>query len=105
MNFKIGNRVKIISGIEKGKLGYIKQILRSKNKAKVQGLKLCFKHQKPVTIEELGSILKKEAYINISNLMSYQSRFNTPTRIFLCKLNKDEKPKRFSVKTGTIMEE
>lgn len=104
MKLKVGDRVKIISGNEKGKLGYIKQIFHSQNKVIVKDLNFCFKHQKRSTIDEPGFIFKKESSINISNIMLYNSKFNRPTRVFVCKFNLNKNPERFSITSGTIME-
>ena len=54
MKLKVGDRVKIISGNEKGKLGYIKQIFHSQNKVIVKDLNFCDQ-----LLTSLVSFLKK----------------------------------------------
>ena len=46
MNFKVGDKVNVIAGKDKGKSGKILHILRSKNKVVVEGINMVKKHQK-----------------------------------------------------------
>ena len=64
---KKGIQVQIICGKDKGKKGEVIEILRSKNKAKVQGINIIKKHEK-TTKEKKGGIVSKENFIHISNL-------------------------------------
>jgi len=64
---KNGQEVIIICGKDKGKKGKIIEILRSKNKAKVQGINIIKKHEK-TTKEKKGGIISKENFMDISNL-------------------------------------
>ncbi len=64
---KNGEEVIVICGKDKGKKGKIIEILRSKNKAKVQGINIIKKHEK-TTKEKKGGIISKENFMDISNL-------------------------------------
>ena len=64
---KKGNKIKVISGKDKGKNGEVIEIFKSRNMAKVKGINLVKKHQK-TTKEKKGGIITKENYIHISNL-------------------------------------
>ena len=64
---KNGEEVIVICGKDKGKKGKIIEILRSKNKAKVQGINIIKKHEK-TTKEKKGGIISKENFVDISNL-------------------------------------
>lgn len=97
MRLKVGDTVKVLSGSEKGKSGRLKQILKSKNKAIVEGLNICVKHQKPATRDESGSIVQKELPIHISNLMLCDSSM-IASRVRVVKIGKNNE--RFSKKTG-----
>jgi len=65
--FKNGEEVLVICGKDKGKKGKIIEILRSENKAKVQGINMIKKHEK-TTKEKKGGIITKENFMDISNL-------------------------------------
>jgi large subunit ribosomal protein L24 len=65
--FKNGEEVLVICGKDKGKKGKIIEILRSKNKAKVQGINMIKKHEK-TTKEKKGGIITKENFMDVSNL-------------------------------------
>ncbi len=65
--FKKGEEVLVICGKDKGKKGKIIEILRSENKAKVQGINMIKKHEK-TTKEKKGGIITKENFMDISNL-------------------------------------
>lgn len=97
MKLKIGDEVKVLTGSEKGKVGRLKQILKSKDRAIVEGLNVCVKHQKPSTRDESGSIVQRESPIHISNLMVCDSNM-VASRIRVVKTGKNSE--RFSKKTG-----
>ncbi|QFQ32315.1 50S ribosomal protein L24 [Buchnera aphidicola] len=66
--FRQNDEVIILTGKEKGKKSFIKNILSS-NKVIVQGLNLVKKHQKPIPSQNKnGGIIEKEAPIHISNI-------------------------------------
>ena len=69
---KKGNKVKILSGKDKGKEGEVIEILRSHNKAKVKGINIIKKHEK-TTKEKKGGIISKENFIHISNLKNLEN--------------------------------
>ena len=80
MNFKVGDKVNVIAGKDKGKSGKILHILRSKNKVVVEGINMVKKHQKP-TGTETGGIIEVAAPINASNVMIVDPKTKKRTRI------------------------
>ena len=68
MKLKVGDKVVVISGADKGKEGKIIKTLRSENKVIVEGVHIVKKHQKP-TGNNSGGILEIEAPIDASNVM------------------------------------
>ena len=72
MNFKKGDRVRVISGSNKGKEGTITQILKGVNMVK--------KHVKPNGQNE-GSIVDREAPIHASNAMIVEPKSGKTSRI------------------------
>ena len=63
MKLKVGDKVVVISGADKGKEGKIIKTLRSENKVIVEGVHIVKKHQKP-TGNNSGGILEIEAPID-----------------------------------------
>nr|YP_011005021.1 50S ribosomal protein L24 [Analipus japonicus]WAM61884.1 50S ribosomal protein L24 [Analipus japonicus] len=69
---KIGEKVKIISGKERGKVGLIKKIIKPQNKIIVQGINIKIKHVKASGPEEKGEIKRIEFPIDSSNVSPYE---------------------------------
>ena len=68
MHVKIGDNVKIISGIDKNKTGEVLKIYRNTGKIIVKGINFKYKHIKPNTENEVGEIKQIEAPIHHSNV-------------------------------------
>ena len=80
MNFKVGDKVVVIAGSDKGKEGKIIKTLRSENKVVVEGVNVVKKHQKP-TANENGGIIEVEKPIHASNVMIVDPKTKKGTRI------------------------
>lgn len=80
MNFKKGDRVRVIAGSNKGKEGNITQILRDENKIVIEGVNMVKKHVKP-NGQTSGSIIEKEAPIHTSNAMIIEPKSGKTSRI------------------------
>ncbi len=96
--------VKVLSGTYKGKEGKDIRIIRSKNRAIVEGVNIVSKHTKPSAANQEGGIIKKEASINISNLMLIDPKSGAPTRIGKKIDDKTGKLVRYSKKSGQVIE-
>tara|TARA_B100000886_G_C20115304_1_gene363590 strand:- start:156 stop:464 length:309 start_codon:yes stop_codon:yes gene_type:complete len=70
MGFKIkkGDKVRVISGSNRGSEGKVISIKKGTNKAIVEGVNIVKKHNKPSANSPQGGISEKEAPIHISNL-------------------------------------
>jgi large subunit ribosomal protein L24 len=78
---KKGDRVKVISGDDRGKIGKVLRIFPAENRVLVEGVNIVTKHQRPTaTIREPG-IIKKEAPIPISKVKVLCPECGVPTRI------------------------
>lgn len=97
LHIKVGDTVKVISGESNGQEGKILSIDRKKLRAKVEGVNLMKKHQKPSAADPQGGIIEMEAGIHVSNLMIVQG--GTASRIGR-KENKEGKIIRYSKKSG-----
>jgi large subunit ribosomal protein L24 len=99
MHIKKGDIVIVIAGDSKGQEGRILSVNYEKNTAFVEGANLVSKHTKPNAKSPQGGILKKEAPIQISNLLIKDPSTGKPTRIGR-RLNNDNKLVRFAKKSG-----
>jgi len=68
IKIKKGDKVRVISGSDKGSEGEIITIIKGTEKAIVEGVNIVKKHNKPSAQNPQGGISEKEAPIHISNL-------------------------------------
>ena len=69
MKLKKGDEVVVIAGTEKGKRGKIIEVLRSKERAIVEGIKMIKRHTRKNQQNPQGAIIEREGTVHISNLM------------------------------------
>ena len=81
MFLKTGDKVRVITGKDKGKEGTIKKTLASENRVIVEGINKIKKHQKPNNANPNGGIIDAEAPIQASNVMLIDPSTNEPTRV------------------------
>ena len=96
MNLKVGDKVIVIAGKDKGKEGKI--IAKKGEKDFVEGINMVKKHVKPNGQNENGGIFDKEAAIHVSNVMMIDPKTKKRTRIAK-ELDKDGKKVRISSKS------
>lgn len=80
MNLKVGDKVKVIAGSNKGKEGKVIKTFKSSNRVLVEGVNIVKKHNKG-NGQQSGGILDMEAPINASNVMIIDPKTNKTTRI------------------------
>ena len=68
MKIKVGDKVRVITGSNKGKEGKVSKVLRNESRVIVEGVNIVEKHVKPNRTNETGGILEIEAPIHISNV-------------------------------------
>lgn len=98
MNFKVGDKVVVIAGKDKGKEGKIIKTLKNDNKVVVEGINMVTKHVKPSAQNENGGIIKVEAPIHASNVMILDPKTKKRTRI-AHEIDENGKKHRISVKS------
>lgn len=98
MNFKVGDKVVVIAGKDKGKEGKIIKTLKNDNKVVVEGINMVTKHVKPSAQNENGGIIKVEAPIHASNVMVLDPKTKKRTRI-AHEIGENGKKHRISVKS------
>lgn len=102
MKLKVGDKVKVISGSDKGKEGKIIKTLRAEDKVIVEGVHIVKKHQKG-NGQETGGILEVEAPIHVSNVMIIDPKTKKGTRIGHT-MDKNNKKVRVSTKTKNVLD-
>ncbi|MDA8728485.1 50S ribosomal protein L24 [Flavicella sp.] len=95
LKIKTGDTVKVIAGDQKGKEGKVVRVFIEKNRAIVEGVNLVSKHTKPSAQNPQGGIVKKEASLDVSNLMLLEGGVATRVGYKL----EDGKKVRFSKKS------
>ncbi|MHA8110098.1 50S ribosomal protein L24 [Lactobacillaceae bacterium Melli_B4] len=102
MLIKTGDKVRVISGKDKGKEGTVTKTIASKDRVVVEGVNIVKKHQKASQNNPQGGINDVEAPIHVSNVMIIDPSNNEPTKIGV----KEENGKkiRFSKKTNTSLD-
>lgn len=100
MKLKTGDKVVVIAGKDKGKEGKIIAVDKKNNRVLVEGVNMVSKHTKPNAQNQQGGIIKKENYINASNVMYLHN--GKATR--LGAMIKDGKKVRVAKKTGEIID-
>ena len=82
MKLKVGDKVRVMVGKDKGKEGKITHTFKNENKVIVEGVNLVKKHVKPDNTNKFGGIIETEAKLNASNVMIIDKKTNKPTRIY-----------------------
>jgi len=80
MHIKKGDTVVVITGKDKGKRGKVLKIFPDKGRALVEGINIQTKHQKQ-TRKERSDIKHVEGPIDVSNLMNYDAKAKSGSRI------------------------
>ena len=101
MGLKVGDKVIVIAGKEKGKEGKIISI--KNDRVVVEGVNLVKKHVKPNGQDQTGGIVEKEAALHISNVMIIDPKTKTRTRI-AHEIDKDGKKVRISSKSKSKLD-
>ncbi|PIR03561.1 MAG: 50S ribosomal protein L24 [Candidatus Magasanikbacteria bacterium CG11_big_fil_rev_8_21_14_0_20_39_34] len=85
MKIKTGDKVKVISGKEKGKTGKVIQVIVHAEKGRtfviVEGLNIIKRHLKTRRAGEKGQILELAGPMDISNVMLVDPKSNKSTRV------------------------
>ena len=102
-NIKKGDTVVVIAGDDKDlkKPRKVLEVLVEKGRVIVEGVNIVTKHTKPSAQNTKGGILKKEASVNISNVMLWDAKNGEPTKIKRSREN--GKLVRLSKKSGEVI--
>ena len=98
MFIKKGDKVVVITGKDKGKVGIVKKALPKKDQVVVEGVNIVKKHTKSSQDAPQGGRIEFEAPIHVSNVMLQDPETKKPTRVGF--EIKDGKKDRISKKSG-----
>lgn len=71
MNIRKDDMVKVITGVDKGKVAKVLRVLNEKNKIVVEGIAQVYKHTKATRQGQQGGRISKEMPIAASNVLVY----------------------------------
>jgi large subunit ribosomal protein L24 len=98
MKIKKGDRVKVIAGRSKGKIGDVLRVLPSEDRVVVAGVNVIKRHTKPGRTEQ-GGIIEREAAIHVSNVALLDPKSDKPTKVGF-KFLEDGRKVRFARASG-----
>jgi large subunit ribosomal protein L24 len=101
-SIKTGDRVIVISGRDKGKIGKVLRVLPDVERVVVERVNMVKKHQRQ-TQKTQGGIVPKEAPIHISNVMLLDDQKGAGARTKVG-TDKDGRKIRISKATGTVLD-
>ena len=80
MNIKKGDKVRVISGADKGKEGIVQRVYPKLNKVVVEGVNVHKKHRKPTQGSPEGTVVDIYVPIDASNVALLDPKTKKPTR-------------------------
>jgi large subunit ribosomal protein L24 len=80
VKIKKGDRVKVIAGRSKGKIGDVLRVLPAESRVVVSGVNVIKRHTKPGRTDS-GGIIEREAAIHVSNVAILDPKSDKPTKI------------------------
>jgi len=88
---KKDDKVKIIAGKDKGKIGKVLKVNRKKERVLVENINMIKRHSKPSAQNRQGGIIEREAPIHWSNVMLMCNKCMKPVRIKMQSLEDGKK--------------
>ena len=80
MKIRKGDRVKVITGRSKGKVGDVLRVLVAEQRVVVSGVNMIKRHTKPGRTDA-GGIVEREAAIHVSNVAILDPKSDKPVKI------------------------
>lgn len=81
MKIKQGDKVQVMTGAYKGTIGTVVKAFPKEDKVIVEGVNMVKKHLRPTQENPDGGIVEKEAKIHVSNVMLYDEKAKTASRV------------------------
>lgn len=100
---KKDDKVKIIAGKDKGKIGKVLKVDRKKNRLLIEKINMVKRHARPSAKNKQGGIIEGEAPLTVSNVMIMCNKCVKPTRVKMKRLEDGNKI-RLCVRCGEAMD-
>jgi len=101
--FKKDDKVKIIAGKDKGKIGKILKVFKKNQKITVEKINIVKCHNKPSSKNSQGGIIETEAPLHWSNAMLMCNKCLSAVRVKMQQLENEDKT-RICKKCGEIVD-
>jgi len=88
---KKDDKVKVITGKDKGKIGKVLKVNQKKQRILVENINVAKRHTKASAQNRQGGIVESEALIDWSNVMLMCSKCMTPSRVKMRRLEDGKK--------------
>ncbi|RIK11476.1 MAG: 50S ribosomal protein L24 [Acidobacteria bacterium] len=69
MKIRKGDKVRVVTGKDRGAEGHVMRALPRENKVIVEGVNMAKKHQRPTRTTMQGGVIDKDMPIHVSNVM------------------------------------
>jgi large subunit ribosomal protein L24 len=102
LKIRKGDRVKVIAGRSKGKVGDVLRVLAADQRVVVSGVNVIKRHTKPSRSDQ-GGIIEREAAIHVSNVALLDPKTEKPTKIGF-KFLEDGRKVRFARGSGETID-
>lgn len=102
MKIRKNDKVKVLVGKDRGKMGKVLMVLKDANKVIVEGVNLVSRHVKPGKVSKEGGIIKIEKPIDASNVMLVCPKCQKAVRVGFSIVSK--KKFRLCKKCGEVLE-
>jgi large subunit ribosomal protein L24 len=102
LKIRKGDRVKVIAGRSKGKVGDVLRVIAADQRVVVSGVNVIKRHTKPSRTEQ-GGIIEREAAIHVSNVAVLDPKTDKPTKVGF-KFLEDGRKVRFARGSGETID-
>jgi large subunit ribosomal protein L24 len=103
INIKKDDKIKVIAGKDKGKIGKVLKVNRKTNRLLVEKINIVKRHTRPSQNNRQGGIVEKEMPIQWSNVMVMCNKCVTPARVKMQRLEDGNKV-RVCAKCGETLD-
>ncbi|MFC1877256.1 50S ribosomal protein L24 [Thermodesulfobacteriota bacterium] len=90
-HIKKDDKIKVIAGKDKGKIGKVLKVDRKKDRILVENINVVKRHTRPTAKNRQGGIVESEATVPWSNVMLMCSKCLSPVRIQMRRLDDGKK--------------
>lgn len=90
-HLKKDDKVKVIAGKDKGKIGKVLRVIRKDSRVLVENINMIKRHTKPSATNRQGGIVEGEAPIHWANIMLMCNKCIKPVRVKMQRLEDGKK--------------